>query len=59
MAAQGWRDLLMLTLIPDLPASVVGVEAHGKVTAEDYREVLIPAVEAAEAASSDRKVRVL
>ena len=49
----------MLTLIPDLPASVVGVEAHGKVTAEDYQEVLIPAVEAAEAASSDRKVRVL
>ena len=49
----------MLTLIPDLPATVVGVEAHGKVTAEDYVNVLIPAVEAAEAASSDRKVRVL
>lgn len=49
----------MLTLIPDLPATVVGVEAHGKVTAEDYEKVLIPAVEAAEAASSDRKVRVL
>ena len=49
----------MLTLIPDLPATVVGVEAHGKVTAEDYVKVLIPAVEAAEAASSDRKVRVL
>ena len=49
----------MLTLIPDLPATVVGVEAHGKVTAEDYVKILIPAVEAAEAASSDRKVRVL
>ena len=49
----------MLTLISDLPATVVGVEAHGKVTAEDYEKVLIPAVEAAEAASSEKKVRVL
>ena len=37
----------MLTLIEDLPAGVVGVEAHGKVTAEDYEQVLKPAVEAA------------
>ena len=37
----------MLTLIQDLPAGVVGVEAHGKVTAEDYEHVLVPAVEAA------------
>ena len=50
---------MTLSLIPDLPATVVGVEEHGKVTAEDYVKVLIPAVEAAEAASSDRKVRVL
>jgi hypothetical protein len=38
---------------------VVGVEAHDKVTAEDYEKVLIPAVQAAEAASSDGKVRML
>lgn len=49
----------MLTLIPDLPATVVGVEAHEKVTAEDYERVLIPAVEAAESAASDGKVRML
>ncbi len=49
----------MLTPIPDLPATVVGVEAHEKVTAEDYEKVLIPAVEAAESASSERKVRML
>lgn len=49
----------MLTLIPDLPATVVGVEAHKKVTAEDYEKVLIPAVEAAESASSDGKIRML
>ena len=39
----------MLTLIADLPQGVVGVEAHGKVTAHDYEEVQIPAVEAAKA----------
>jgi len=49
----------VLTPIPDLPAAVVGVEAHEKVTAEDYEQVLIPAVEAAEAASSDGMVRML
>jgi hypothetical protein len=38
---------------------VVGVEAHDKVTADDYQKVLIPAVQAAEAASSDGKVRML
>ena len=37
----------MLTLLTDLPAGVVGVEAHGKVTASDYEQVLVPAVEAA------------
>lgn len=49
----------MLTPIPDLPATVVGVEAHENVTAEDYEKVLIPAVEAAETASSDGEVRML
>ena len=49
----------MLTLIPGLPPTVVGVEAHEKISAEDYEKVLIPAVEAAEAASSDGKVRLL
>jgi len=49
----------VLTLIPGLPPTVVGVEAHEKISAEDYEKVLIPAVEAAEAASSDGKVRLL
>jgi hypothetical protein len=53
------EEVVVLTLIPDLPATVVGVEAHENVTAEDYEKVLIPAVEAAEAASSDGKVRML
>jgi hypothetical protein len=49
----------VLARILGLPATVVGVEAHERVTAEDYKAVLIPAVQAAEAASSDGKVRVL
>ena len=50
---------MVLTRIPGLPVTVVGVEAREKVTAEDYERFLIPAVEAAAAASSNGKVRVL
>jgi SpoIIAA-like len=49
----------VLTPIPDLPATVIGVVAHDKITAEDYETVLAPAVEAAESASSDGKLRML
>ena len=39
----------MLTEIADLPAGVIGFESSGKIEAEDYRDVLMPAlVEAAE-----------
>lgn len=48
----------MLTLIEGLPDGVVGVEAGGKVTAEDYEHVLIPAFEAAREAAGG-KVRLL
>jgi hypothetical protein len=40
------RRVVMLKLISDLPADVLGVEATGKVTHEDYRKVLIPTAEA-------------
>jgi len=36
----------MLTIISDLPEGVLGLSASGEVTAEDYRKVLIPALEA-------------
>jgi SpoIIAA-like len=47
-----WRTLsegefLMLEKIPDLPDSAVGIKASGKITADDYRNVVTPAVEAA------------
>jgi len=49
----------MLTLSPDLPSNVVGVEADVKVTSEDYERLLVPAAEAARSASAEGKVRVL
>ncbi len=36
----------MIKLLSDLPDNVLGFEASGKVTGEDYETVLIPAVEA-------------
>jgi hypothetical protein len=49
----------MLKLIEDLPDNVIGVEADGKVTSEDYEKLLVPAVQTARAATPDGKVRVL
>jgi hypothetical protein len=34
----------MIRLIDDMPAGTVGLEAVGKVTAADYRDVLVPAI---------------
>lgn len=36
----------MLKIIDDLPDDVLGLEASGEVTADDYRSVLVPALEA-------------
>ena len=49
----------MLRMIEGLPANVVGVEAVGKVEADDYRTVLDPAVEAAAAHGKVRLLMVL
>ena len=37
----------MIRLIEDMPPGTVGLEADGKVTEDDYRDVLVPAVRAA------------
>ena len=47
----------MLTIISDLPEGVLGLSASGEVTAEDYRKVLIPALEAK--LSKHQQVRLL
>jgi SpoIIAA-like len=44
-------------MLADLPGNVVGFEAVGEVTSEDYRNVLIPAAEAA--LEKNDKVRLL
>jgi hypothetical protein len=36
----------MLTLIEGLPTNVLGIEATGKITHQDYRDTLIPQAEA-------------
>jgi SpoIIAA-like len=47
----------VITLLSDLPANVVGIEAVGDVSADDYRDVLEPAV--AQALQQHDKLRLL
>ena len=47
----------MLERISDLPSPVVGIKASGEVTGDDYKNVLIPAVD--EALKGGGKVRLL
>jgi hypothetical protein len=47
----------MIELIEGLPDGVIGIEAVGNVTLEDYDDVVAPAVE--RALASHRKIRLL
>lgn len=47
----------MLEQLHDLPPGVIGFEAHGELHADDYREVLLPAIDGEIAAG--REVRVV
>ena len=47
----------MITVMTGLPEGVLGFAASGKLTAEDYTEVLEPAIAAA--SDDGRKIRVL
>lgn len=49
----------MIERIETMPADTLGLRASGKLTVEDYREVLEPALEEAVAAGSVRLVFVL
>ena len=49
----------MITELTDPPAGTIGFEASGKLAAEDYRDVLLPAVERASAAGDVRMVLVI
>ena len=47
----------MLTILQDMPPGVVGVSASGRLTAEDYTQVLAPAI--ADATAEGGKLRVV
>ena len=47
----------MLKVMSDMPDGILGIEGTGEVTADDYRQVLIPAVEQARAGG--KKIRML
>lgn len=49
----------MIKQLTNMPAGVIGFEANGKLHAEDYRDVLLPAVEAAAANGEVRIVIVI
>ena len=46
----------MLEVLPDLPDGVLGFTAVGKLHADDYTTVLLPAIEAKVAAGEDLRV---
>jgi hypothetical protein len=49
----------MLKEIPDLPRGVIGFEVSGKLQTEDYRDVLLPAIQRAAANGEVRIVIVI
>jgi hypothetical protein len=49
----------MITQLSGLPAGVIGFEASGKLDAEDYRDILLPAIKSAAAAGDLRVVIVI
>ena len=49
----------MIQELSDLPEGVIGFEASGKIRAEDYRDVVLPALEQAAAAGEVRFVIVM
>jgi hypothetical protein len=49
----------MMKELSDLPAGVVGFEASGRIRAEDYRDVVLPALERAAATGEVRFVIVM
>ena len=49
----------MIEELSDLPAGVIGFEVSGRIRAEDYRDVVLPALERAAATGEVRFVIVM
>ena len=47
-----------MKVLTDVPAGIVGIEASGTLRAEDYRDVLLPAIEAG-ARAGDLRVMIV
>jgi hypothetical protein len=47
----------LIKILDDMPAGVLGAKAEGKITAEDYTKVLVPAL--TDATKNGKKLRVL
>src|SRR5215471_4470164 len=58
-APRARKEATMIMELRDLPAGVVGFEASGKLAAEDYRDVVLPAIEKAVATGGVRIVIVM
>jgi hypothetical protein len=41
------EEVTLISELSELPAGVIGFEASGKIAAEDYRDVILPALERA------------
>lgn len=53
------EDTTMIKVLDHMPSGTFGVEAVGKVTEKEYRDVLVPAVEAARSRGDSRLLYVL
>jgi len=49
----------MITVIPNMPVGTIGLRASGKVSEEDYRDVLVPTISAAMEQGNVRLMYVL
>ncbi len=49
----------MISALTELPEGVIGFEASGKIAAEDYRDVVVPALEQAAKAGDVRFIIVM
>lgn len=49
----------MIEILSDMPDGVIGFEAGGKLRAEDYRDILLPAIEQASSTGDVRVVIVI
>jgi hypothetical protein len=53
------QEVIVIKEMSDMPAGVIGFEASGKMRAEDYRDVVLPALERAASAGDVRFVIVM